>query len=30
MNLISPLWFALRVYRQMRTQDGIGSITDLL
>ena len=24
MNLISPMWFAIRVYRQMRTQDGIG------
>ena len=24
MNLISPLWFAIRVYRQMRTQDGTG------
>ena len=32
MNLISPLWFALRVYRQMRGQDvvrsrGIGRLT---
>src|SRR4029078_960887 len=26
MNLISPLWFAVRVYRQMRGQDGIGSL----
>src|SRR6185312_16072396 len=26
MNLVSPLWFALRVYRQMRDQDGVGSI----
>ena len=24
MNLISPLWFAIRVYRQMRDQDGTG------
>ena len=24
MNLISPLWFAIRAYRQMRTQDGVG------
>ena len=24
MNLISPLWFAIRVYRQMATQDGVG------
>ena len=29
MNLISPLWFALRVYRQMRNQDGIGSIINI-
>src|SRR5262249_16758092 len=26
MNLISPLWFAIRVYRQMRDQAGTGSI----
>src|ERR1700737_3816918 len=24
MNLISPLWFAIRVYRQRRVQDGAG------
>ena len=29
MNLISPLWFALRVYRQMRGQDGVGSIINI-
>jgi NAD(P)-dependent dehydrogenase (short-subunit alcohol dehydrogenase family) len=29
MNLISPLWFALRVYRQMREQDGTGSIVNI-
>jgi NAD(P)-dependent dehydrogenase (short-subunit alcohol dehydrogenase family) len=29
MNLISPLWFALRVYRQMRDQDGVGSIINI-
>jgi NAD(P)-dependent dehydrogenase (short-subunit alcohol dehydrogenase family) len=29
MNLISPLWFAIRVYRQMRDQDGIGSIVNI-
>jgi NAD(P)-dependent dehydrogenase (short-subunit alcohol dehydrogenase family) len=29
MNLISPLWFAIRVYRQMRTQDGTGSIINI-
>src|SRR5881398_2441045 len=29
MNLISPLWFALRVYRQMRDQDGTGSIVNI-
>ena len=29
MNLISPLWFAIRVYRQMRDQDGIGSIINI-
>jgi hypothetical protein len=22
MNLISPLWFTIRVYRQMQQQDG--------
>ena len=29
MNLISPLWFAIRVYRQMRDQDGTGSIINI-
>jgi NAD(P)-dependent dehydrogenase (short-subunit alcohol dehydrogenase family) len=29
MNLISPLWFAIRVFRQMRTQDGTGSIINI-
>ena len=29
MNLISPLWFAIRVYRQMATQDGLGSIINI-
>ncbi|WP_182523889.1 SDR family oxidoreductase [Nocardioides dongkuii] len=29
MNLISPLWFALRVYREMRNQDGTGSIVNI-
>ena len=29
MNLISPLWFAIRVYRQMRQQDGSGSIVNI-
>jgi len=29
MNLISPLWFALRVYRQMKLQDGTGSIINI-
>lgn len=29
MNLISPLWFALRVFRQMKEQDGIGSIVNV-
>jgi NAD(P)-dependent dehydrogenase (short-subunit alcohol dehydrogenase family) len=29
MNLISPLWFALRVYRQIRGQDGVGSIINI-
>jgi NAD(P)-dependent dehydrogenase (short-subunit alcohol dehydrogenase family) len=29
MNLISPLWFAIRVYRQMRGQDGTGCIINV-
>lgn len=29
MNLISPMWFAIRVYRQMQTQDGTGSIVNI-
>ncbi|AKK30474.1 oxidoreductase [Mycobacterium sp. EPa45] len=29
MNLISPMWFAIRVFRQMRHQDGIGSIVNI-
>ncbi|BBZ75445.1 short chain dehydrogenase [Mycolicibacterium anyangense] len=29
MNLISPLWFAIRAYRQMRDQDGAGSIVNI-
>jgi NAD(P)-dependent dehydrogenase (short-subunit alcohol dehydrogenase family) len=29
MNLISPMWFALRVFRQMKTQDGVGSIINI-
>lgn len=29
MNLISPLWFAIRVYRQMKTQDGTGCIVNI-
>jgi NAD(P)-dependent dehydrogenase (short-subunit alcohol dehydrogenase family) len=29
MNLISPLWFAIRVYRQMRDQDGTGCIINI-
>ena len=29
MNLISPLWFAVRVYRQMRHQDGTGCIINI-
>lgn len=29
MNLISPLWFAIRVFRQMRDQDGTGSIINI-
>jgi len=28
-NLVSPLWFALRVARQMLTQDGTGSIVNI-
>jgi NAD(P)-dependent dehydrogenase (short-subunit alcohol dehydrogenase family) len=29
MNLISPLWFAIRVHRQMRQQDGTGCIINI-
>ncbi len=29
MNLISPMWFAIRVFRQMREQDGVGSIVNI-
>jgi NAD(P)-dependent dehydrogenase (short-subunit alcohol dehydrogenase family) len=29
MNLISPMWFAIRVFRQMRGQDGTGSIVNI-
>ena len=29
MNLISPLWFAIRAYRQMCTQDGTGCIINI-
>jgi NAD(P)-dependent dehydrogenase (short-subunit alcohol dehydrogenase family) len=29
MNLISPMWFAIRAYRQMATQDGVGSIINI-
>jgi NAD(P)-dependent dehydrogenase (short-subunit alcohol dehydrogenase family) len=29
MNLISPLWFAMRAYQQMVTQDGTGSIINI-
>ena len=29
MNLISPLWFAICVYRQMRQQDGTGCIINI-
>lgn len=29
MNLISPLWFAIRVYRQMKTQDSTGCIVNI-
>lgn len=29
MNLISPLWFAIRAYRQMSKQDGVGCIINI-
>jgi NAD(P)-dependent dehydrogenase (short-subunit alcohol dehydrogenase family) len=29
MNLISPMWFAIRAFRQMRDQDGVGSIVNV-
>jgi NAD(P)-dependent dehydrogenase (short-subunit alcohol dehydrogenase family) len=29
MNLISPLWFAIRAYRQMQRQDGTGCIINV-
>jgi NAD(P)-dependent dehydrogenase (short-subunit alcohol dehydrogenase family) len=29
MNLISPMWFAIRVFRQMKQQDGTGSIINI-
>jgi NAD(P)-dependent dehydrogenase (short-subunit alcohol dehydrogenase family) len=29
MNLISPMWFAIRAYRQMRHQDGTGCIINI-
>jgi NAD(P)-dependent dehydrogenase (short-subunit alcohol dehydrogenase family) len=29
MNLISPLWFAIRVYREMCSQEGTGSIINI-
>ncbi len=29
MNLISPMWFAIRVFRQMKRQDGTGSIVNI-
>ena len=29
MNLISPMWFAIRVYRQMSQQDGTGCIINV-
>lgn len=29
MNLISPMWFAIRVFRQMCRQDGVGSIVNI-
>lgn len=29
MNLISPMWFAIRAYRQMKTQEGTGCIINV-
>ena len=29
MNLISPLWFAIRAYRQMKEQDGTGCVVNI-
>lgn len=29
MNLISPMWFAIRVFREMKSQDGTGSIINI-
>jgi NAD(P)-dependent dehydrogenase (short-subunit alcohol dehydrogenase family) len=29
MNLISPMWFAIRAYQQMKTQDGTGCIINI-
>jgi len=29
MNLVSPLWFAIRAYRQMRTQESVGCIINI-
>jgi NAD(P)-dependent dehydrogenase (short-subunit alcohol dehydrogenase family) len=29
MNLISPMWFAIRAHRQMKTQDGTGCIINV-
>ncbi|MDA2891591.1 SDR family oxidoreductase [Mycolicibacterium sp. BiH015] len=29
MNLISPMWFAIRAYRQMKSQDGMGCIINI-
>ena len=29
MNLVSPLWFAIRVFRQMKHQEGTGSIINI-
>ena len=29
MNLISPMWFAIRAYHQMKTQDGTGCIINI-
>jgi NAD(P)-dependent dehydrogenase (short-subunit alcohol dehydrogenase family) len=29
MNLISPMWFAIRAYRQMQSQDGTGCIINV-